>query len=165
MIHLDSTGTAYEIGKQHGRDCAVAVHAAYRAWGPADAFDQRALGDGFRRIAESLNRAFPALLDEMQGIADGAGLTVEEIVALNCLDEYRARGTPPRQCSNIAFQASDRGVLLGKTADWTMSDVAAFALSQRYRPAPGGATRFFTTAARGRSGAREGSTSPGSAWS
>ena len=143
MIHLDSTGTAYEIGKQHGRDCAPAVHAAYRAWGPADAFDQRELNDGFHRIAASLNQAFPALLDELQGIADGAGLTVEEIVALNCLDEYRARGTPPGQCSNIAFQASDRGVLLGKTADWTMSDAEAFALSQRYRPAPGEGNAFF----------------------
>ena len=143
MIHLASTGTAYEIGEQHGRDCAAAVHAAYRAWGPGDAFDRRELSEGFRRIAASLNRVFPALLDEMQGIADGAGLTVEEIVALNCLDEYRARRTPPGQCSNIAFQASDRGVLLGKTADWTMSDVAEFALSQRYRPDPGDGIAFF----------------------
>lgn len=143
MIHLDSTGTAYEIGRQHGRDCASAVHAAYRAWGPADTFDRREFSDGFHRVAASLDRTFPALLDEMQGIADGAGLTVEEIVALNCLDEYRSRGTRLRQCSSIAFQASDCGVLLGKTADWTISDVAAFALSQRYQPVPGEGNAFF----------------------
>ncbi len=143
MIHLDSSGTAYEIGKQHGRDCASAVHAAYRAWGPGEAFDRREFSDGFQRVAGSLDRAFPELLEEMRGIADGAGLTVEEIVALNCLDEYRSRGAQPRQCSSIAFQASDRGVLLGKTADWTLSDTAAFALSQRYRPAPGEGNAFF----------------------
>ena len=156
MIHLDSSGTAYEIGKQHGRDCASAVHAAYRAWGPGEAFDRREFSDGFQRVARSLDRAFPELLEEMRGIADGSGLTVEEIVALNCLDEYRSRGAQPRQCSSIAFQASDRGVLLGKTADWTLSDTAAFALSQRYRPAPGEGNAFFHYGCAGRSGVREG---------
>ena len=150
MIHLDSTGTAYEIGRQHGRDCAPAVHAAYRAWGPAGAFDQREISDGFHRVAASLDKTFPALLDEMRGIADGAGLAFEEIVALNCLDEYRSRGA----CSRGSVQASDSRLpiavcLLGKTADWTISDVAAFALSQRYRPAPGRGQRVFSLRLRG----------------
>ena len=33
MIHLNSSGFAYDIGRQHGASCPAAVRLAYEAWG------------------------------------------------------------------------------------------------------------------------------------
>jgi len=74
MIHLESTGTAYEIGKQHGRDCAAAVRAAYRAWGPAGATGGECVGpasEHLRRFRLRRPNSSPPLRERMEEDAVG----------------------------------------------------------------------------------------------
>ncbi|HUZ01018.1 MAG TPA: C45 family peptidase [Thermomicrobiaceae bacterium] len=123
---------AYERGRQHGeqaRDRVGRTVEIYRAafsntaglsW--PDALERAA---GFARVIGTQD---PAILEEMRGIGDGAGFSLEEIVAVNCRTEIlyggRKRGIPDptaHECTTIAVSpwASASGTtLLGKNWDW-----------------------------------------------
>ena len=135
MIHLNNAGSAYEIGRQHGASCPQAVRLACEAWRHTAQVDKARFGKGVELIEERLERCFPELLDEAQGIANGAGVTREQILILNCGDAIT--GSATRGCSSIGFAESDHGPLLGKTADWNAKHAEDYAAWQRYQPAPG----------------------------
>ena len=137
MIHLNSSGTAYDIGLQHGMADPCAVRLAYEAWGDMDSVKKSQREAGIHLVEERLGHFFPETLLEMQGIAAGSGLAYEQIVMLNCFDAIIGSTLGAPRCSNIGFVASDVGVLLGKTADWNVANPETFTLRQHYRPVAG----------------------------
>lgn len=134
---LDLAGSPYEIGLQHGRalreqiaafvDSVTGVHQANNPWLRAERgqlldFCSRHLG-----FAEKFSRD---LMDEMRGIAEGAGVSLAEIFYLNCfleLEDVRAPGLGGRLlpdglwgCTTfnvLPEAAADGRALLGQTYD------------------------------------------------
>jgi isopenicillin-N N-acyltransferase-like protein len=88
------SGGAYERGKQYGAASAALIRHSIASY--ARLFAYRRGIDWAASCAEALTYRLlladvaPHLLEEMQGIADGAGLTFAEILALNVRTELMA---------------------------------------------------------------------------
>jgi len=124
-------GTPSARGRQYGKLAARQVDrciAAYRG-----VFEHRAGLDWNAAVAHA--RTFvadiedfaPAAIEEMRGIAEGAGVPLDAILVLNCRSELmfaaaRSKGeTPPSECTSFAAtpDATDgHHVLLGQNWDW-----------------------------------------------
>lgn len=101
------TGSRRDIGLGHGRAHAAPIRASI---GVYDRLFQDFVGLDWgqaRREAERfgamIERRFPAILEEMAGIAEGAGLELADILTLNCRSEIsltQASGG----CSAFALQ-------------------------------------------------------------
>ncbi len=134
---LDVGGTPYELGRQHGELARERVGRSVEIYRTAF---QRSAGQDWTRaveravgFAETIQALDPDLLEEMRGIADGAGFRLEEIVAINCRTEILygspapARPIPEAErpaaceCTTIAVTpaATASGTtILGKNWDW-----------------------------------------------
>ena len=84
---LTLTGSALERGRQHGEQSRERVARSIDIYRPAfekgpklQCAEVLERASGFARQIES---ADPAILEEMHGIAEGAGFKPEEIVAIN----------------------------------------------------------------------------------
>jgi isopenicillin-N N-acyltransferase-like protein len=135
-------GSPYDRGRQYGAQARALVHlsvAAYRR-----VFAHYAAWDWpeVRRAAAAFEApiaAFrPAYLDEMRGIADGAGLDLADVLAINVRTEVvyaaKARQAPlaarvrnlPAECSAFAVAPAPRAgggqgaTLLGQNWDWLL---------------------------------------------
>jgi isopenicillin-N N-acyltransferase-like protein len=64
-----------------------------------------------RAMEERVGRAYPHLLDEIQGIAEGAGLEYVQVLAYNFLTSVNWA------CTNVAFRDGENGPVVGKTND------------------------------------------------
>jgi isopenicillin-N N-acyltransferase-like protein len=71
-----------------------------------------------REYAATIEKLTPDLYVEMQGIADGAGLDVLDIVALNCRSEI-ALGLFSDGCTSLGWRTRADGILLSQNWDWT----------------------------------------------
>ncbi|WP_192035578.1 C45 family peptidase [Halomonas sp. YLGW01] len=85
------SGSRREIGEAHGHTHAALITASLEVY---DRLFYDFVGLRWaeaRRVAERflpmIERGFPAVLDEMAGIARGAGLDLEDILTLNCRSE------------------------------------------------------------------------------
>jgi hypothetical protein len=128
---VDLQGAAHTRGRALGlirreriRACLSDWLGSLRAVGIGDPSDYlaRMLGaTGFRRAIEI---HAPDLLDEVNGIAAGAGEPFDLLLAAQLMDEewaYRTRDCAPscaaEKCSSVAVQAADRSVLIGQNMD------------------------------------------------
>ena len=143
MIKVECVGSAYQIGKQHGKSCPDAVRTSHAAWTPVKSVDAQQMKSGINIIEKGLNNHFPEILEEMQGIADGADLTLEQVICMNMEFELVSAANALPSCSNIGFKKSDQGVLIGKTADWYPDNSNEFTLAQRYIPDTSQGHEFF----------------------
>jgi predicted choloylglycine hydrolase len=109
MIHSTLSGSPYEIGYQHGQQLRALVDALARyesrrhSHVPSSAPNHAAVATRVRRVA-------PALLEELEGIADGSGVPFEDLLRVNLQVLH--------YCTVIAFTNSDVGPLLGKNLDF-----------------------------------------------
>lgn len=114
---IEIAGAAYGRGVMHGEQLRGEIAAAlafYReVFGLADD-ELRARAAHFERVITGFN---PDYAEEIRGIADGAGLEVPWIVALNARTEILAavRNAAPDECTALCFP--DRAIL-GQTWDW-----------------------------------------------
>jgi len=111
---LDNAGGSYERGVQHGRVFREQIHHSITTWRP-NWPDDAANHPVKKRMFDYTQRRFPAIIDELNGIADGAGLTLDEIFWLNI---FNAAGrVSVAGCSTIIARGCDGAVHLGKTSD------------------------------------------------
>ena len=126
------SGNAHERGRQYGEQCAPRVRRSVEAY--AVVFEHYAGWDWERvrveaaRYAEHIEAFGPSYAEEIRGIADGAGLTFEDVLAINVRTEVmyaaKARNAAmllPRTLECTAFAAvpdDDRAVLVGQNWDW-----------------------------------------------
>lgn len=127
----DLTGGAYDRGLEHGRRLKPQVHGHLAAW--LESLAQAGLGDGETYARDMLrdtsfrpaiSRWTPDLLEEVDGIADGAEASRELIFALQLLDEewaYRTRhGSAPEpleKCSSFAVTTDGGPTWIGQNMD------------------------------------------------
>ncbi|CAK7233958.1 hypothetical protein SCUCBS95973_008772 [Sporothrix curviconia] len=120
VFKVRCSGSPYEIGQDHGRQARAQIHGciafytgmfqktASLGW---DAVQATAL-----EFVPTIQTKWPALLEEMQGIADAAGLLLADIVALNVRTEI-AFGLFSDGCTALAWQTPDT-VFLAQNWDW-----------------------------------------------
>ncbi len=131
--HLRVTGSARERGRQYGEQAASRVRRSVEAY--AVVFEHYAQWDWGRVRVEAARYAEPIAafgakyVEEVRGIAEGAGLTFEDVLAINVRTEvmYAAKArnaamSLPRTLECTAFAAvppdDSRPVLVGQNWDW-----------------------------------------------
>jgi hypothetical protein len=126
---LEVSGAARERGRQHGETLRGLIREACEGWKSAlsrpeemspDAYVERFLKD--TKFQEAMAKWSPDLLEEIQGIAEGSGLPLDIVYAMQLVDEewcYAMRRQFERlevkqgdKCSVIAVARSDNGPTL-----------------------------------------------------
>ncbi len=126
------TGTPYERGLQYGTACKEEIALSVRSY--TELFKVRK--NMTWEQARVLSRQYiPAIRDldegyiqEMQGIADGAGITFEDVLAINSRTELMysdmpVNTEPPQECTAFALVApatTDDTVIAGQNWDYTL---------------------------------------------
>ena len=127
---IEAAGAPRERGRAIGRALRGEIAAHIRDWrasiivpggGDPTAYVVDLLAEtDFKR---AIRRWAPGLLEEVEGTAEGAGLSADEVFALQLLDEewaYRARraaGRAPSKCSSLAIAAPDGPTWIGQNMD------------------------------------------------
>ena len=131
--HVKVAGSAIERGRQYGEQARDRVLASVREYGRV--FEHYAGWDWATVRAEAARfeapiAAFrPSYLDEMRGIAEGSGLDLLDVLAINVRTEVMfaakarqaARSTGPAECSSFAVvpvPGQDGPTLIGQNWDW-----------------------------------------------
>jgi len=132
------SGSPRERGRQHGRQLKALVRERDRRWRteiesflsiPSDRFIGELLAE--TRFVAAIERHAPDLLDEVRGIAEGAGLSYDAVLAAQFMDEewwysaglkQRRSGEIAHHCSGLASLKPGGGALLAQNMDlarWT----------------------------------------------
>jgi isopenicillin-N N-acyltransferase-like protein len=122
---VEVSGSSYEMGRQHGVQAAPLIDR-YLRWIEKQTGKARdELGCRARAFLPCIEQLNPQLLDEVRGLADGAGLTFEE--ALVCQARGAAAAAPlegsaasVEGCTAFAFTGDatgGRGPLAGQNQD------------------------------------------------
>ena len=132
-------GTPYQRGRHYGTQARTQIHRSVQAYQRVFAHYTGWDWPAVRRAAagfEAPVAAFrPAYLDEMRGLADGAGLDLADVLAINVRTEvmYAAKARlaplatrvpqPPAECSAFAVVPVPGGpatTLVGQNWDWLL---------------------------------------------
>lgn len=125
---IDVRGAPFERGRAHGERARTRVERSLSNYAHLFAFcglswdEAQRRGAGYRALIGEFD---PALLEEIEGIARGAGRKSEEILALNVRTEILPssylQGVDHGECTAIAVQPGaslTRGTLLAQNWDW-----------------------------------------------
>ena len=88
-----SKGTPYEIGLNHGKSCPDRVRKSFeynlKSCVDQSGFSQEEVYKFASGFIKPVERAYPDYICEVQGIADGAGLKLEDLMVLNSRTELQ----------------------------------------------------------------------------
>ena len=126
MLVVETHGSPHERGRQYGAQLAEHIRrrAASRPLRPVTGQDERDLLA--RNMLRYLERHEPSLVEEVRGVAAGAGVSFETAFHFNVsspvhyIKDYQAAvdaGRGGDGCTNVAFASTEHGPLLGKTND------------------------------------------------
>jgi isopenicillin-N N-acyltransferase-like protein len=129
-VHV--SGPPYRRGYQHGEQARDRVRrsiAIYQEMFRATAgLDWQSVLERSREFTQAIGAVEPAVLEEMRGIADGARVSLEEVVGVNCRTEIlfgqprtQPGGLVGEECTTIAVApeaSADGHALIGKNWDW-----------------------------------------------
>jgi isopenicillin-N N-acyltransferase like protein len=139
-------GTSYERGRKYGAQAGARVRRSVQAYQQVFAYYAGWDWPTVRRAAAGFEAPIadfrPAYLEEMRGIADGAGLDLADVLAINVRTEVmyaakarqaplagRARPAPPAECSAFAFvQDQPAATLIGQNWDWLLHSAETLVL-------------------------------------
>ena len=126
IVHVSGSGR--ERGRAHGEALRERIGSGLERW-DAEAAERMGVPAaehvagllGATRFLPAIEAATPELLEEVRGIAEGAGVSFDRILAFNLMDEEwwysQARGHR-HACSVVAVPAGDgRGALLAQNMD------------------------------------------------
>lgn len=120
-------GTPYEIGFQHGEAVKEKIHTSIQTY--AKMFEdtafitwQQAIEKAKQHL-DAIEKYNSRYLDEMEGLAKGAGVTFEDILALNARSEI-ALTNAPDGCTTFALsKPKTTKTWLAQNWDWRASQV------------------------------------------
>ena len=138
-------GTSYERGRQYGAQARDRVRRSVQAYRQVFAHYAGWDWPAVRRAATAFQAPVagfrPAYLEEMRGIADGAGLDLADVLAINVRTEVmyaaKARQAPlasraaraPAECSAFAVvQDRPAPTLIGQNWDWLLHSAETLVL-------------------------------------
>ncbi len=132
--HFRVSGGPRERGRQYGEQARDRVRLSVSAYGDVfmhyAGWDWARVTEEARRYEEPIAAYGPTYLEEMQGIAEGAGIAFEDVLAINVRTEVMfaakaraAAGQGSGECSAFAVlpEASANGhTLIGQNWDWLL---------------------------------------------
>jgi hypothetical protein len=130
MIVIECTGDGRSRGRMHGEAAKGLIHDGLQRWADATAgaagipitrYVSAFLSD--TALLAAIETLLPDLIEEMRGIAEGAGVPFDQVAAFNLMDEqwwYDLEWSPHAEpgCSVVAVAEQGTGtVLLGQNMD------------------------------------------------
>ena len=125
---VEMAGTHYEMGRQYGLQCKELIRRLVQDF-EGLILEAKNIQRG-REVAHEavahVRECAPELLEEVEGIASGAGVDFEDVFRINCSVELFAWqgclqgvdvSTVPRECSSFAARAKE-GPLAAWNMDW-----------------------------------------------
>ena len=115
------SGTGYEAGRQHGEHFRDEIQTLVRQ------VVNEHLPNWYHRVFASfltgrmMQRMLPERIAEWRGIADGAGVSFEEIAFGNLLPDINALAGNPFACSTFGVmpeRSETEGMIIGRNLDW-----------------------------------------------
>ncbi|KAK5994221.1 Acyl-coenzyme A:6-aminopenicillanic-acid-acyltransferase 40 kDa form [Cladobotryum mycophilum] len=120
MLEITCSGTPYEIGQKHGSQAARLVRGSIKFYEEYFQRKSKLTWPSAMRAAEKylpfLEQHVPHLVEEMRGVADGAGFSFLSILALNTRSEI-SMGLMDDGCTSVAWK-TDRFSVAGQNWDW-----------------------------------------------
>jgi isopenicillin-N N-acyltransferase-like protein len=137
MEHLTLSGSPFEIGVQHGLALQYLIPRVIEQMRePPEAFVP-ARTQVRQAILVSVERRTPNLVEELRGIAAGAGLPTEAVLDLNLLYDLAPNGVlGPTHCTAIGLPNTTEGPLVAKTDDVALAE-RSFETMFRLQPQEG----------------------------
>lgn len=137
---IELAGTPAEIGREHGRQLTREIRSQIQVYEAmfkqTSKLDWVAVKELSKDYAATIQRLTPDVYEEMLGIAEGAGLDILDIVALNSRSEI-ALGLFSDGCSSLGWKR-DGEVLLAQNWDWTSrvkDNCCLMSIKQENKPA------------------------------
>ncbi|MGM0689370.1 MAG: C45 family autoproteolytic acyltransferase/hydrolase [Bacillota bacterium] len=121
LFLIEAAGSNYDIGYRIGKSARTLILRSI------DNYRKCLLNEGWQGswilpdgYLEAAHEAFPHLVEELQGMADGSGASFNDLFFLNALEEALDI-KPPSACSTTGV-SSPNGVWLGHNEDWYADD-------------------------------------------
>ncbi len=139
---VELSGSPHEMGLAHGRALGRAIKANLELY--AGMFQSGAGLPWPRALARAaalgreIEAAAPRLMDEMRGVAAGAGVGLEEILVLNCRTEIAAAGPECTALGLTGRRTASGRAIIAQNWDWRPElkwSAALFRLRPAGRPA------------------------------
>jgi isopenicillin-N N-acyltransferase-like protein len=129
LPYIEAKGTYREVGRQIGeaeRELVLRELDYYREQFVALAgFSFAEAVERARAYLRPAERAVPQIVDQVRGLAEGAGVPFDHLFAANCNEEFTCRPEAderPDHCTSFAFRAGGRTVA-GHNEDWYPGDI------------------------------------------
>lgn len=127
ILTISCSGSPYEIGRAHGSQAADLVKgslAFYRKFFQKSAnLDWDRVVEVGQQFTKHLESRHPRYIEEMKGVADGAGVTFADILALNVRTEI-GYGMQADGCTAFAVHKGDgRAAFLAQNWDWNEDQI------------------------------------------
>lgn len=136
---VETKGTPYEIGLAHGTQAKDKIlrnikvyDVMFQQWSNLTWEEAKKRAEIYKKHIQNTE---PELIEEMSGIAEGAGVTVEDIITLNARSEVVFAQTS-NACTAFAItpEASANGhVLIGQNWDWREEILDNFIILKIYQ--------------------------------
>ena len=135
-------GAPYDRGLRYGRECRGEILISLASYRRLFQKERNITWEQAQEIAcrflPFIEGKYDSYLEEMKGIADGAGVGFQEILALNCRTEILYSSVPggtkaPDECtafSAVAPAAHPDAVLAGQTWDYTVAQRKAVIIAR-----------------------------------
>ncbi|CAK7223397.1 hypothetical protein SCUCBS95973_005164 [Sporothrix curviconia] len=120
MLEIRCSGTSYEVGYRHGRQAEAKIKSGLAFY---EAFFRLKTGMDWPATTATARKFMPLLeanwlhfVEEMQGIADGAKVPFDSILALNVRTEI-SMGLMTDGCTSLAWKTPDKSYM-AQNWDW-----------------------------------------------
>ncbi len=122
---IDLKGSPYEMGLTHGQALTAQIKANFNAYVQkiqnSCGHTPDVINIHAKKFLPELERAAPQLLEEMHGIADGAGVSLETVLVINARTELAFPDQLGAECTVIGLSGSrtiSGRVLMAQNWDW-----------------------------------------------
>ena len=113
MYYLESSGSWFEIGRNHGRRLSREIRQAFAEWAAERYLAPEAAEYGSESRGYT-SEHYADLMEEMSGIADGCGMSLDEVFALSA---FNSLAKTQSGCTAMAIRGEDGRAVVGKTHD------------------------------------------------
>lgn len=122
---ISVSGSPRRRGVEHGQllreRIGVAVDRYMERFAHFASLDREGAHAEARRYIDPIRAYDSTLLEEIEGVAEGADLQFEDVLAMNCRSELMFGSTIIMECSSFALQpevTADRHTYVGQNWDW-----------------------------------------------